>query len=151
MCSMAAFWRLYGYRDYPASEPPVISFKVQTGAQLEDFFQRRQITNLIVYNSRPSQLYLLVYSAFWEKYNAHKCLPKYYKDRPMLQNQRFFQVIIPFATSSITHFIYEPVNKIQRCVRIEMLYQTMGDIYYLRLILLKRPVLNDEDVQTTSS
>ena len=29
----------------------------------------------------------------------------------------------------------------------EMLYQTMGDIYYLRLILLNRPVLNDEDAR----
>jgi len=148
MCSMAAFWRLYGYRDYPASEPPVISFKVRTGAQLQDFFQRGQITDLMVYYSRPSQLHLLTYSAFWEKYNAHKFLPKYYKDRPILQNQRFFQVIIPFATSSVTHFIYEPVNKIQRCVRIEMLYPTMGDIYYLRLILLKRAVLNDKDAHT---
>jgi hypothetical protein len=148
MCSMAAFWRLYGYRDYPASEPPVVSFKVRTGAQLEDFFQRGQITDLIVYYSRPSQLYHLTYSAFWEKYNAHKCLPNYYKERPTLQNEKFFEVIIPFPTSSVSHFIYEPVNKLQRCVRIEMLYQTMGDIYYLRLILLKRPVLNDKDAHT---
>lgn len=66
----------------------------------------------------------------------------------MLENDRFFEIILHFATSSVTHFIYEPVNKVQRCVRIEMLYQTMGDIYYLRLILLRRPVLNDEDART---
>lgn len=102
----------------------------------------------MVYYSRPVQLRLLTYAAFWEKYNADKSLPKYYKDRPTLENSKFFQVIIAFASSSVCHFIYEPVKVIQRCVRIEMLYQTMGDIYYLRLILLKRPVLNDEDAHT---
>jgi hypothetical protein len=34
---------------------------------------------------------------------------------------------------------------VKRCLRIEMVYQTIGEIYYLRLILLKQPVLNDED------
>ncbi len=36
MCSMAAVWRLYGYQDYPAPDPPVCAFKVCTGVQLKD-------------------------------------------------------------------------------------------------------------------
>ena len=34
---MAAVWRIYGYQDYPASDPPVCAFKVHSGAQLKDF------------------------------------------------------------------------------------------------------------------
>ncbi len=39
MCSMVAVWRMYGYQDYPAPEPPVCAFKVHRGAQLKDFIQ----------------------------------------------------------------------------------------------------------------
>jgi hypothetical protein len=40
MSSMSAMWRLYGYQDYPASEPPVVAFKVCTLEQLKDFIRR---------------------------------------------------------------------------------------------------------------
>ncbi len=36
----------------------------------------------------------------------------------------------------------------KRCVRIEMLYVTGGDIFYLHLILLKRKARSDRDVLT---
>jgi hypothetical protein len=45
----------------------------------------------------------------------------------------------------VIQYIYVPLRQVKRCIRIEMVYQTSGEIYYLRLILLKRPVLNDED------
>jgi hypothetical protein len=48
VCAMSSMWRLYGYRDYPASEPAVIAFKVRTGAQLDDFHQRGQLTDLML-------------------------------------------------------------------------------------------------------
>ncbi len=46
MCSMAAVWRMYGYQDYPAPEPPVCAFKVRSGAQLNDFIRLGEITEL---------------------------------------------------------------------------------------------------------
>ncbi len=39
MSSMSAMWRLYGYQDYPASEPPVVAFKVCTLEQLKSFIR----------------------------------------------------------------------------------------------------------------
>ena len=39
----------------------------------------------------------------------------------------------------------------KRCIRIEMVYQTIGETYYLRLSLLKQPVLNDEDSRTLTA
>ncbi len=51
MSSMSAVWRLYGYQDYPASEPPVCAFKVCTGAQLKDFINRCKVTDLQIYYS----------------------------------------------------------------------------------------------------
>jgi hypothetical protein len=36
---------MYEYQDYPALEPAVCAFKVQTGAQLKDFIQRNKATD----------------------------------------------------------------------------------------------------------
>ena len=37
---------------------------------------------------------------------------------------------------------------VKQIVRIEMLFPSSGDIYYLRLILINRAVLNDDDAHT---
>jgi hypothetical protein len=148
MCSMAAVWRLYGYQDYPASHPAVTVFKVRTGAQLNDFSQHGQVTDLMVYYSRPLELHRLKFTEFFEMYNSDCHLPKYYQDRPNEENMSYFKVSIDLAATIVTRFIYKPVKQCPRCVRMEMLYPMHGDIFWLRLILLKRPVLNDQDALT---
>ncbi len=44
--------------------------------------------------------------------------------------------------------VYQPVRLVMRCICIEMLYVTNGDIFYLRLILLNRKACSDKDVVT---
>ncbi len=44
--------------------------------------------------------------------------------------------------------MYRPVREVKRCIRIEVLYVTCGDIYYLCLILLNRKARSDKDVLT---
>jgi hypothetical protein len=44
LCSMVAVWKMYGYQDYPAPEPPVCAFKVCSGAQSNDFIQQCEVT-----------------------------------------------------------------------------------------------------------
>jgi hypothetical protein len=81
MCSMVAVWRMYGYQDYPAPEPPVCAFKVCSGAQLKDFIQRCEVTDLEIYYNRPAKLDALKYTDFLKKYNTSKLL-KNYEDCP---------------------------------------------------------------------
>jgi uncharacterized protein YacL (UPF0231 family) len=151
MCSMSAVWRLYGYQDYPASEPAVCAFKVRTGPQLRDFIQRKEVTDLQIYYNRPNVLESLLYSEFFQQYNASSKLPKYYADNPgTLDNitieRHYFKVYM--EPDQDIRYVYRPVRKVNRCVRIEMLYVTSGDIFYLRLILLKRKARSDKDVLT---
>ncbi len=80
MCSMSAVWRMYGYQDYPAPEPAVCAVKVQTGAQLRDFIQRKEVTDLQIYYNRPDELECLTYTEFFQQYNASSQLPKFYAD-----------------------------------------------------------------------
>ena len=59
MCSMAAVWQMYGYQDYSASDPPVCAFKVHSGAQLKDFIQQKEVTNLQIYYNQPDVIDVL--------------------------------------------------------------------------------------------
>jgi hypothetical protein len=151
MCAMSAVWRLYGYQDYPAPEPAVCAFKVRTGAQLRDFIQRKEVTDLQIYYNRPDELESLTYTEFFQKYNASSKLPKYYADNPhtlddISTERHYFKVYM--EPDQDIRYVYRPVRKVKRCVRIEMLYVTGGDIFYLRLILLKRKARSDKDVLT---
>ena len=151
MCSMAAVWRMYGYQDYPAPDPPVCAFKVRTGDQLEDFKRRGDVTDLQIYYNRPEVLHGLKYSEFLERYNTSSKLPKFYQDNRALKDnvsmdRHFF--VIHFEGMEEFRYAYRPVREVKRCIRIEMLYVTSGDIYYLRLILLNRKARSDRDVLT---
>ncbi len=82
MCSMAAVWRMYGYQDYPAPEPPVCVFQVCSGAQLKDFIQQCKVTDLQIYYNCPAELDGLKYIDFLTKYNMLAKLPKCCEDCP---------------------------------------------------------------------
>ena len=151
MLSMSAVWRLYGYQDYPAPEPPVCTFKVRTKAQLDDFEMRNEITDLQIYYNQPVALHDLKFTEFFCKYNTSTNLPKYYQDNPntaddVQLDRHYFKVYI--RQNQLIRYVYCPVKPVKRCVRIEMLYITSGDIYYLRLILLNRKAMSDQDVLT---
>jgi hypothetical protein len=150
MCSMSAVWRMYGYQDYPAPVPPVCAFKVRSGAQLKDFIQRGEVTELQIYYNRPPVLDALKYTEFLEKYNTSSKKPKYYEDNPNAENnvdldRHFFKLHMDAAG---IQYVYIPVRQVKRCIRIEMLYVTSGDMFYLRLILLNRKAHSDQDVLT---
>jgi hypothetical protein len=156
MSSMSAVWHLYGYQDYPASEPPVCAFKICTGAQLKDFINRCKVTDLQIYYSQQESLKDLKYTEFSAKYNTSKTPPQFYPNKPETENDvlldwHYFKIYIYFAEEAAIQYIYVPVRQVKRCIHIKMVYQTSGEIYYLRLILLKRPVLNDEDSCTLTA
>ena len=151
MSSMSAVWRLYGYQDYPAPDPPVCTIKVRTKAQLDDFESRGEVTDLQIYYNRPNVLNNLKFTEFFSKYNTSTNLPKYYQDNPNTENdvrlnRHYFKLYI--GQNQLIRYVFCPLKSLTRCVRMEMQYITSGDIYYLRLILLNRKAMNDQDVLT---
>jgi len=87
-----------------------------------------------------------------EKYNTSSKKPKYYEDNPDAENNvdldwHFFKVHMDAAG---IQYVYIPVRQVKRCIHIEMLYVTSGDIFYLRLILLNRKAHSGQDVLTYS-
>jgi hypothetical protein len=118
---------------------------------LKDFIQQCKVTDLQIYYNRPAELDALKYTDFLKKYNTSSKLPKYYKDCPntlnnISINQHYFKVYMD-PDQSIC-YVYQPVRQVKRCMCIENLYVSSGDIFYLRLILLNRKAHSDKDVLT---
>ncbi len=62
-----------------------------------------------------------------------------------MQNDRHYFEVYINDNDDVYAYLYTAINKVKRCVRLEMLYRTSGDIYYLRLLLLHKPSRRDKD------
>ncbi len=62
-----------------------------------------------------------------------------------MQNDRYYFEVYSNDNDDVYAYIYITLNKVKRCVRLEMLCRTSSDIYYLRLLLLHKPSCRDED------
>jgi len=71
LCALCQPFGEYGYQDYPAPPPPVCAFKVHSGAQLKDFIQRGEVTELQIYFNRPAALEALTGIQLWAHICAH--------------------------------------------------------------------------------
>jgi hypothetical protein len=151
VCAIGAMWHFYGYQDYPASIPAVCSFKVQTPTQQLDFIVRSgKISDLQVYYNRPTVLENFKYVDFLKTYNISSTLPRFYQNnankcRNNVQNNRHYFEVYINDNDDVYIYIYIPLNKVKKCVQLEMLYRTSGDIYYLCLLLLHKPSHRDKD------
>ena len=143
LCSMDAFWRILGFHTYPKPNPSVKAVKVKLPKQLEFMYSELKNCQLLLYFLRPSQLYHLKYTEFFNSYRVDKNLPKKYANRPDLLDVDYFQIVI----HSKLLYIF-PRQRKDIITRMEMQYLHNGEIFYLRLILLKRPVISFEDALT---
>jgi hypothetical protein len=118
---------------------------------LKDFIKRGEITELQIYYIRPAALDALKYTDFLEKYNTASKLPKYYKNKPNtendVRNDRHYFKLHDDPIQAIG-YVYWPVRQVKRCIHIDMLYVTSGDLFYMQLILLNRKAHSDKDVLT---
>ena len=90
------------------------------------------------------------YVDFLKTYNISSTLPRFYQNntndcRNNVQNDRHYFEVYINDNDDVYAYIYIPINKVKRCVHLEMLYRTSGDIYYLRLLLLHKPSRRDKD------
>jgi hypothetical protein len=120
---------LYGYQNYPASIPAVCSFKVQAPGQLNFTVRSGKILDLQVYYNRPTELENFKYVDFLKTYNILSTLPRFYQNntnncRNNVQNDRhyYFDVYIN-DNDDVYAYMYIPINKVKRCVRLEIYVQ----------------------------
>lgn len=141
ICSMEAMWRAYGFETYPPTNPTVVVAKVYVEEYVTGIQHLNKVTDLIIYFNRPIQLHQLTYSEFIRRY-------LYKRNQPPVRASEVYEIRLPYITSPI--FIYARQNSDKVIPRIEMVPITVGELWYLRLILLKRPAVSYKDCKTVN-
>ena len=150
LCAMDAMWRVLGFHTYPAPSPPVTTIKVQTPTQTKELIAKSLCSDMMLYYARPRtpEFDAMKYTEFNQHFHTGVKLPARYANNPDLNNVDYWEVQIPMRRKTVTRFIWKPCDGQRIIVRMAMLYITCGEPYYLRLILLKSPVRDEQDALT---
>lgn len=135
---MDAMWRTLAYQTYPAPSPKVKIIKIKMPHQVAYFEADGKSTDLSLYFARPSELQHLTYTQFNNTYIVKRA--KNCRSEPR-------QPHMDMVLSGRKYYVCQRREQ-KNITRIEMLYPNAGEIWYLRLILLNRPVKSFADAMT---
>jgi PIF1-like helicase len=97
--------------------------------------------DLLVYFNRPNSLIALKYTELFNMYNWSYTLPKRFLQS--LTSTDCFYITIPGLTKTI--FLFKKKDQTRSITRMEMPPIQAGEIWYLRLILLNKPVISYDE------
>jgi hypothetical protein len=147
LCSMDAVWRTFGFHTYPKSFPSVRAIKVKLPSDVDVLLAKRQICDLYAYFCRPPHLWPLKYTDFFNTYTVKKTLSGLQQQRLAPEDRAAVFIL------GVEYFYCKRLEtqETQHLTRMAMAYINHGEIYYLRVILLKRPVQNFTDAYSDNA
>ena len=144
LCAHDATNRGLGYDTYPASQPSVATITVKTESQVAFFTSKRSMCDMYVYmNTRHiDALKDMTFEELFTEYYA-----TYEKPTTARLNRGEEYSYKIKSPSSKPLYVFKYIDKRDHIVRMEMLYPSVGDAFYLRLILKKRAVKSWKDAR----
>ena len=157
---MDCMWRCFGYQTYPAPNPSVLLIKVKLPSHLLYIANEGKMCDLEIYFRRPYCLHHLQYTEFYQLYDYGYNIPSRFQtlydeicgDVNILSNSIFnisndcIDILKSSKVKSL--YIFKKMNPYNTIVRMGMVYVYMGEIYYLRLLLLNIPAISYEELLT---
>jgi len=102
---------------------------------------------LLIYFHRPSSLHHLTYPALFQNYHYSIKLPAHYRNAGTdIEDRQYFTIRIP--NNFKNYYLYLRNDKLKSITRLEMVPLTVGEKWYLRLILYNQPVISFIDART---
>ena len=141
--SMECMWRGLGYHTYPATNPKVFTLKVQLQDYVENFCKSRKLTSMWIYMNRPIDLHGLRYSEFFQQFIMTK-------NRPTNNERQWFQLTSLGYDYGGAIYIRARQDIENVIIRLNIVMMGMGELYYLRLILMNKPILSYKDARTVN-
>ena len=134
LCSMDAMWRVLGYHTYPSPKPPIIIIKAILPAVMDFFLEKSKTTDLLLYLKRPEILHYLKYTEFYATFMVNGTM----SDNIRLTRENYTVDIAGIGRRY--YYRREPGTTV--LVRMETLYPSVGELFFLRLILLNEPIIS---------
>jgi len=137
LSSMECMWTTLRYQTYPATSPPVRCVVVQLPSQLPP---GDQVSDMLRYLHRPPELRDLRYTEMFANFIADDELPRY---AAAPDYERYESRI-----KGRLYFYYRRRDRDTIVCRMNTIYIMAGEVWFLRLILLNRPIASYEDART---
>ena len=140
LCSMQAWWLIWGYQNYPASTPSAKLIKAKLPYVVEDLAKDSKTCDMAIYFARPNndEMQDLKYTDFFTKYDYKPKPPKYAENN-------CYEIIV----HNKPMYIYETRSK--HIVRMGGVPFGAGEIFWLRLLLYKRAAYNYLELRTVEN
>jgi len=114
---------------------------------MNKIIQDGQICDLLIYFYRPSNLQHLTYPALFQHYTYSIKLPAQYRNsEDDTREICHFTITIPHTLKTI--YLYKRNQRFKSITRLEMVPLTIGEKWYLRLILYSQPVVSFINART---
>ena len=136
-------WRILKYQTYPSPTPTVNIVKAKLPEVSEYFANHGLLTDMETYFQRPIQLHSLLYTEFHNRFIITKKITPLFQ-RKFMQDKDYF--LIPIRGSNQTAFICP--RQVYTITRMQMMYPTAGDVWYLRELLRRRSAISFDDLLT---
>ena len=166
--SMDSMWRVMGYETYPATTPSVILVHAQLPQQMDKFVSEKKVTDLYVYFNRPKVIRTgpdeplpvehngksmddLNFLEFFTIYCYSRTLRRTMRKKHTDEGRLWWQLTMP---NGVVIFVTKRQRPDQCIVRMNMLYSSAGEVYYLRLLLNHYPARSFKElllIPTTDS
>jgi hypothetical protein len=134
LCAMEVMWHIFGYQMYPHSNPSIKVIKVIAEDVLDVRLENNEIPKLHQYFCRHNDLKDLKFTEYFTDYT----LTTQNKKNVTLKSK------IKLANGK-TYYDKKVDHPEKHFCRIERVHYSSGELFFLRIILLNRPVVSYED------
>jgi len=114
---------------------------------MNKIIQDGHVCDLLIYFNRPSTLHQYTYPVFFQHYNYSNKLPATYRNiSTNIEELLYHTISLPH--SSKIYYLYKRNLSLKSITRLEMVPLTVGEKWYLRLILYNNPVTSYKNART---
>jgi len=141
-----AMWRTLGYQTYPSPDPAVYVIKAKLPADVEELLLKNKCCDLLIYFNRPMLLRNMKYTEFFNDYKWGYSMGARHQNEDLAHSTTCFRIIIQQINKAV--YIWRRDTSKRIITRMEMIYITAGEIWYLRLLLLHQACFSYANLRT---
>jgi hypothetical protein len=151
LCSSDAAWRMFGFQNYPRSDPSTVVIKTKTHDEVTALLFKGQLCDLYLYFNRlntvsplppdiRAEITNMTYVQFFQKWTD-------VSKQPIGETTFTYEIQVTNETIRKKIFFKQRVNNGENVVvRMSNITITSGEKWYLRLLLKNKPCTSYEDL-----
>jgi len=148
--SMSAIYRILGYNTYPATTPRVKVIKIKAEDDINYLIREGKWTYLLIYWKRPdsNDITEFTFTQLFKQYEVYSTLPKRFVNKPNMKDIDYFEIDLVLNKVPKKVYLCKRVNPDMVICRLEKLYPSAGDIFYLQMIMASSSPRSFRDART---